>query len=60
MWDLNQLHLGLELDPPPNPPDDPDDPEPNVAAFDEPDAICNSYVDVYIQKTLYRATHSAL
>ncbi|CAE6461262.1 unnamed protein product [Rhizoctonia solani] len=48
---------------------DPDeDPEPNViddpnvlcAAFREPDLIRNAYIDAFVQKTLYKATHQAL
>ncbi|KAG8730113.1 hypothetical protein FRC10_003065, partial [Ceratobasidium sp. 414] len=40
--------------------DDEDPPETQCAAFQEPDLIRNAYIDAFIQKTLYGATHRAL
>jgi hypothetical protein len=47
-------------DPPDDDPVDEDDPGARYAAFEEPDLIRNAYIDAYIQKTLYGATHRAL
>jgi hypothetical protein len=47
-------------DPPDDDPIDEDDPGVRYTAFEEPDLIHNAYIDAYIQKTLYGATHHAL
>jgi hypothetical protein len=51
-------------DEPDHPPDDDLEDEDNLrahyAAFEEPDLICNVYINAYVQKTLYSATHCAL
>lgn len=62
LWDLNHLHQDHDVDilDVPDVPDEPGDPELDFAAFDEPDAIRNAYVDVFIQKTHFRAKHDAL
>ncbi|KAG9084505.1 hypothetical protein FS749_005190 [Ceratobasidium sp. UAMH 11750] len=47
----------------PEPEDDPDDGhnhEVECAAFEEPELIRNAYIDAFIQKSLYGATHRAL
>ncbi|QRW22084.1 Transposase family tnp2 [Rhizoctonia solani] len=40
--------------------DDIDEPNNFCAAFREPALIRNAYIDAFVQKTLYRATHQAL
>jgi hypothetical protein len=37
-----------------------DDPGAHYTAFQEPDLICNVYIDAFIQKNLYGATHRVL
>ncbi|KAF8702621.1 hypothetical protein RHS03_06349, partial [Rhizoctonia solani] len=37
-----------------------DNPDIFCAAFQEPDLICNAYIDAFVQKTLYGATYRAL
>ncbi|KAG8700743.1 hypothetical protein FRC09_005783, partial [Ceratobasidium sp. 395] len=55
-----ERELGLDLGD--NPGDDPadDDNEPDFAAFNEPDVIRNAYINAFIQKTRFGATHEAL
>ncbi|KAG8721874.1 hypothetical protein FRC08_009397 [Ceratobasidium sp. 394] len=58
-----QLREDVELDDPEDQPDadgGDDDPDALCAAFREPDLIRNAYIDAFVQKTLYGATHRAL
>jgi Zn-finger nucleic acid-binding protein len=47
-------------DPPDDDPEAEDDLGTYYAAFKEPDLIRNAYIDAFVQKTLYGATHRAL
>ncbi|KAG9117693.1 hypothetical protein FRC07_007346, partial [Ceratobasidium sp. 392] len=59
--DDDDYDLKLELEPGgPGGKPDPEDNEPKFAAFNEPDVIRNAYVDAFVQKTRFGATHEAL
>ncbi|KAG8682574.1 hypothetical protein FRC08_014882 [Ceratobasidium sp. 394] len=59
-----RFNFDEELEPAGNDPGDhagsDHDAEPDFAAFEEPDVIRNAYVDTFVQKTRFRATHEAL
>ncbi|KAG8698413.1 hypothetical protein FRC08_005926 [Ceratobasidium sp. 394] len=65
MDELPRFHFDEELEEPAgnDPGDDTGsghDAEPDFAAFEEPGVIQNAYVDAFVQKTRFHATHEAL
>lgn len=58
-----QFRFTLDEEPTPGPEDEPDDedgPKAQCTAFEEPEIIRNTYIDRFIQKSLYGATHRVL